>query len=427
LIPRKEPGLRHANGTLKAVVLAAGKGVRLWPLTENRSKHMIPVAGKPLVEHVISAIKSVGIRSFVLVVQYRGELVKKHLGDGSKLGVTIEYVDQPDVSGTANAIYVTQDKIGNNDFLVAYGDLFVTHRAIKSVVDMYRKRGRKPTIGLVPVSQPESYGIARVSKDLLTEIVEKPSSSQSPSNLANTGIYILSPSIFDHLQATVRSRRDEFEITDTISSMARSGIPVAFARIDPSDWQDIGRPWDVLTANARLLARLRRRIAGRIERGATVTGQVIIEEGAVVRTGTVIEGPAWVGEGAIVGPLAHIRAGTSLGRGSMIGPFSQVKNSIVMSHTKIPHLSYVGDSIIGEHSNLAAGTIVANLKFSDRTVRMRIKDSLVDTGLRKLGIVTGDNVKTGINVSLMPGVRISSGAVIPAGSVISEDVLSPQT
>ncbi|HXZ98590.1 MAG TPA: glucosamine-1-phosphate N-acetyltransferase, partial [Candidatus Acidoferrum sp.] len=192
------------------------------------------------------------------------------------------------------------------------------------------------------------------------------------------------------------------------------------------DWQDIGRPWDILSANARLLARSKRRIVGRIERGATVTGQVTIEKGAVIRTGTVIEGPAWVGEDAIIGPLAHIRPGTSLGRGSAIGAFSEVKNSIIMDHTKIPHLSYVGDSIIGEHCNLAAGTIVANLKFSDRPVRMRVKDNLVDTGLGKLGIVTGDNVKTGINVSFMPGVRVASGATVPPGSIVSEDVMSPR-
>jgi UDP-N-acetylglucosamine diphosphorylase/glucosamine-1-phosphate N-acetyltransferase len=420
------PGLRDANETLKAVVLAAGKGVRLWPLTENRSKHMIPIAGKPIVEHVISAIKSAGIRSLVVVTQYRSELVKRHLGDGSKLGVTIEYVNQPEVSGTANAISVTQDRIGNHDFLVAYGDLLVTARAIKRVTDAYKRKGRKPTIGLVAVSQPESYGIARISGDLLTEIVEKPGPRQSPGNLANTGIYVMNPIIFDHLQSTLRSGRGEFEITDTISSMAKSGVPVAWARIDPSDWQDIGRPWDILSANARLLARSRRRIAGRIERGATVTGQVTIEKGAVIRTGTVIEGPAWVGEDAIIGPLARIRAGTSLGRRSAIGAFCEVKNSIIMDHTKVPHLSYVGDSIIGEHCNLAAGTIVANLKFSDNTVRMRIRDNLVDTGLRKLGIVTGDNVKTGINVSFMPGVRIASGAIVPPGSIVSEDVMSPR-
>jgi UDP-N-acetylglucosamine diphosphorylase/glucosamine-1-phosphate N-acetyltransferase len=418
--------MRHSNGTLKAVVLAAGKGVRLWPLTENRSKHMIPVAGKPIVEHVISAIRSAGIRSIVLVTRYRSELVKKHIGNGSKLGVTVDYVDQPDISGTASAISMAQGQVGSNDFLVAYGDLVVTPRAIKRVVDMYRKKGRKPTIGLIPVSRPESYGMAKVSGDLLTEIIEKPSQSQSPSNLANTGIYVLNPTIFDHLQTTLRSGRGEFEITDTISSLAKTGTPVAWARIDPSDWQDIGKPWDLLAANARLLARSKRRIAGRIEEGAKVTGQVTIEKGALIRTGTVIEGPARIGEGAVIGPLAHIRASTCVGKRSTIGAFCEVKNSIIMDHTKIPHLSYIGDSIIGENCNLAAGTIVANLKLNDNTVRMRIKDSLVDTGLRKLGIVTGDNVKTGINASFMPGIRIASGAVIPACSVVSEDIMSPQ-
>ncbi len=418
--------MRHSNGTLKAVVLAAGKGVRLWPLTENRSKHMIPVAGKPIVEHVISAIRSAGIRSIVLVTRYRGELVKKHIGNGSKLGVTVDYVDQPDISGTASAISMAQHRVGSNDFLVAYGDLVVTPRAIKRVVDTYRKKGGKPTIGLVPVSRPESYGMAKVSGDLLTAIIEKPSQSQSPSNLANTGIYVLNPTIFDNLQTTLRSGRGEFEITDTISSLAKTGTPMAWARIDPSDWQDIGKPWDVLAANARLLARSKRRIAGRIEEGAKVTGQVTIEKGALIRTGTVIEGPARIGEGAVIGPLAHIRAGTCVGKRSAIGAFCEIKNSIIMDHTKIPHLSYVGDSIIGEHCNLAAGTIVANLKLNDNTVRMRIKDSLVDTGMRKLGIVTGDNVKTGINASFMPGIRIASGAVIPACSVVSEDVMSSQ-
>jgi bifunctional UDP-N-acetylglucosamine pyrophosphorylase/glucosamine-1-phosphate N-acetyltransferase len=387
---------------------------------------MIPVAGKPIVEHVIFAIRSAGIRSIVLVTRYRSELVKKHIGNGSKLGVTVDYVDQPDISGTASAISMAQDQVGSNDFLVAYGDLVVTPRAIKRVVDTYRKKGRKPTIGLIPVSRPESYGMAKVSGDLLTEIIEKPSQSQSPSNLANTGIYVLNPTIFDHLQTTLRSGRGEFEITDTISSLAKTGTPVAWARIDPSDWQDIGKPWDVLAANARLLARSKRRIAGRIEEGAKVTGQVTIEKGALIRTGTVIEGPARIGEGAVIGPLAHIRAGTCVGKRSAIGAFCEVKNSIIMDHTKIPHLSYIGDSIIGEHCNLAAGTMVANLKLSDNTVRMRIKDSLVDTGLRKLGIVTGDNVRTGINASFMPGIRIASRAVIPACSVVSEDVMSPQ-
>jgi bifunctional UDP-N-acetylglucosamine pyrophosphorylase/glucosamine-1-phosphate N-acetyltransferase len=207
--------------------------------------------------------------------------------------------------------------------------------------------------------------------------------------------------------------------------MAKSETPVTWTMIEKSDWLDIGRPWEALAANAQLLARSRRRIGGKVEKGATIIGQVAIQRGAIIRTGTVVEGPAWVGEDAILGPFAHVRAGTSIGKGVKIGNFCEIKNSIIMDHTRIEHLSYVGDSIIGERCNLGAGTIVANLKFNDKTVRMRIRDMLVDTDLRKLGTITGDNVKTGINSSIMPGIRITSGATIPPGVVVSADVMSP--
>jgi len=398
--------------------------VRLWPLTENRSKHMIPIAGRPIIEHVISAIKALGIRKLVLVTGYRDELIKAHLGNGAKLGVKIEHVRQPDVSGTANAVSVTQEKVGERDFLVVYGDVVVSPAAIEKVLSTHRMKDCRPTVGLVPVSNPESYGMARTSGEWITEIVEKPQRSKSPSNLANTGIYVLNSAIFDRLQATSRSGRGEFEITDAISSLARSGTQVAWTTIPSADWQDIGRPWDLLSANASLLARSRRSVNGSIERNVTIVGRVTIEKGAAVRTGTVIEGPAWIGKDAVIGPLAHIRAGTSVGRGAVIGNFCEIKNSIVMDGTHIHHLSYVGDSIIGEECNFGAGTIVANVKFNDKTVRMRIRDRLEDSNLRKLGTITGDMVRTGVNSSIMPGVRIASRAVVPAGSVVSTDVLS---
>lgn len=416
--------MRLSQQVAKAVVLAAGKGVRLWPLTENRSKHMIPVAGKPVIEHVVSAIKSAGIRALVLVTGYKDQLIRRHMGDGGKWGVKIEYVRQSDITGTASAVSVVREQVVDRDFLLVCGDIVVSPPAIRRVLDAHRRKGGKPTVGLVPVSRPESYGMARVSGEWLTEIVEKPQPSDSPSNLANTGIYILSPVIFDYLQTTPRSGRGEFEITDAISLLARSGAPVAWARIGASDWQDIGTPWDLLSANANLLARSKRSVSGTIERGVTITGRVTIQKGATVRTGTIIEGPAWVGKGAILGPFAHIRPATSIGKGAVIGNFCEIKNSIIMDGTHIQHLSYVGDSIIGEGCNLGAGTIVANVKFSNKTVRMKIRDRLEDSGLRKLGIFMGDNVRTGINSSIMPGIRIASGAIVPPGSVVSEDITS---
>ncbi|WP_455363416.1 bifunctional sugar-1-phosphate nucleotidylyltransferase/acetyltransferase [[Eubacterium] cellulosolvens] len=416
--------VRLSDRVAKAVVLAAGKGVRLWPLTENRSKHMIPVAGRPVIEHVVSAIRSSSIRRLVLVTGYEDELIKKHLGDGAKWGVKIEYVRQSDISGTASAVSVAREQVEGRDFLVVYGDVVVSTVAIRRVLDTYKMRGYKPTVGLVPVSRPESYGMAKTSEEWLTEIVEKPQPSASPSNLANTGIYVLSPIIFDYLETTSKSGRGEFEITDAISSLARTGAPVAWASIASSEWQDIGRPWDVLSTNANLLARSKRSVNGTIERGVVIKGRVTIEKEATVKTGSVIEGPAWIGKGATLGPFAHIRASTSIGREAVIGNFCEIKNSVVMDGAHIRHLSYVGDSIIGERCNLGAGTVVANVKFNDKTVRMKIRDKLEDSGLRKLGVIIGDDVKTGINCSIMPGVRIASGATVPPGSVVSEDITS---
>jgi len=416
--------LKASEQVAKAVVLAAGKGVRLWPLTENKSKHMIPVAGRPVIEHVVAAVKSAGIRSLILVTSYAEELIQKHLGNGAKWRVRIEYVHQPDISGTGSAVSAAREKLGDHDFLLVYGDVMVTPTAIRRVLETYRRKGRKPSVGLVPVSRPESYGMARVSGEWLIDIVEKPQAPASPSNLANTGIYVLGPTLFEHLEKILRSGRGEFELTDAISSLARGGASVAWAKIGASDWQDIGRPWDLLSANATTLARSKRSVNGTIEKGVTITGPVTIEKGATVRTGTVIEGPAWIGNGAVLGPLAHIRAGTSVGRRVVIGNFCEIKNSIIMDDTHIHHLSYVGDSVIGERCNLGAGTILANLKTNGKTVRMRIRDKLEDSGLRKLGVFTGDNVKTGINSSIMPGIRIASEAVLPPGSIVSEDVFA---
>lgn len=416
--------MKLSGQVAKAVVLAAGKGVRLWPLTESRSKHMIPVAGRPVIEHVVSAIRSSGIHTLVLVAGYEDELIKKHLGDGTKWGVKIDYVRQSDISGTASAVSVAREEVQDQDFLVVYGDVVVDSSAVRRVLDTYKKKGCTPTVGLVPVSRSESYGMAKTSGEWLVEIVEKPDLSASPSNLANTGIYALNPEIFDYLKETPRSGRGEFEITDAISSLAKSGQHVAWVSIAPSEWQDIGRPWDVLSANANLLARTRRSVIGSVERGAVIKGRVTIQKGATVRTGTIIEGPAWVGERASVGPFAHIRATTSIGREAVVGNFCEIKNSIIMDGAHIRHLSYVGDSIIGERCNFGAGTVIANVKFNDKTVRMKIRDKLEDSGLRKLGVITGDHVKTGINSSIMPGVRIASGATVPAGSVVSEDITS---
>ena len=149
---------------------------------------------------------------------------------------------------------------------------------------------------------------------------------------------------------------------------------------------------------------------------------VTVEEGARIRSGVYIEGPAFIGKGSDVGPNCFIRPHTSIGRNVRIGNACEVKNSIIMDKTHIGHLSYVGDSIIGENCNLGAGTTIANYRFDGETVKMAVKDSILDTGRRKLGVVLGDDVKTGINASLMPGVKVGNNSWIGPGITVHQDV-----
>jgi len=184
---------------------------------------------------------------------------------------------------------------------------------------------------------------------------------------------------------------------------------------------DIGRPWELLEANEWKLAELDRRIGGEIHDDAALHGSVVVEEGAVIESGVVVEGPALVRSGADVGPNAYVRGATLLAEDVHVGHGVEVKNTVVMSGTAVPHLSYVGDSLLGPGVNLGAGTQVANLRHDDEPVRQTVKGERVSTGRRKYGVVAGPGAKTGINTSLDPGVVLSAGATTLPGERIDRD------
>jgi bifunctional UDP-N-acetylglucosamine pyrophosphorylase/glucosamine-1-phosphate N-acetyltransferase len=179
---------------------------------------------------------------------------------------------------------------------------------------------------------------------------------------------------------------------------------------------DIGYPWDLIEANKMVVERLSKELGdefwkndGTIEENVQIRGRVKVGKGSVLKSGTYIEGDVVIGESCDVGPNAYIRGTTSLGNGCKVGGAAEVKNSIVMNGSKIPHHNYVGDSVIGEGCNLGSGTKVANLRLDDSHISVIIDDKRIDTGRRKLGVIMGDNVKTGIN------------SVIDVGTVIGSD------
>src|SRR5207237_1801652 len=163
---------------------------------------------------------------------------------------------------------------------------------------------------------------------------------------------------------------------------------------------------------------------GTVERGVHIRGLAVLEEGSVVKSGSYLEGPVHVGKRCQIGPNSYLRPCSSLGDDVKVGAGCEIKNSIVMMNTKIPHLSYVGDSILGEGCSLGAGTITANLRFDEAEIKSKLRGSWVNSERKKLGAVLGDGAKTGINVSILPGVTVGRRACVVPGAVVDRDVPS---
>jgi UDP-N-acetylglucosamine diphosphorylase/glucosamine-1-phosphate N-acetyltransferase len=407
---------------MKGVVLAAGEGVRLQPITATRPKHLIKIAGKPILEFCLEALKASGITEVIVVTHYMGDAIRQFFGDGERLGLKIAYVEQAEMLGTGNAVSVVEPYVDGN-FVLVYGDLMFSSDAVADVVSLFEAENPAAVIAAVPEDKLESYGVVELEKgNVVKRIIEKPASGEAPSNLANAGVYAFSKDVFEKLRQTKASVRGEWEITDALSLLIENGKTVLAAEISKDDWLDIGRPWDLLEANIWALRRMAHRVYGKVENGAHLIGPVTVAETARIRSGAYIEGPCFIDEGSDIGPNCYIRPCTSLGKNVRIGNACEVKNSIIMDETHVGHLSYVGDSIMCERCNLAAGTITANLRLDDGHVKMLVKGKVVDTGRRKLGAVLGDDVKTGINALLMPGVKVGIKSWVGANFTVNRDL-----
>jgi bifunctional UDP-N-acetylglucosamine pyrophosphorylase/glucosamine-1-phosphate N-acetyltransferase len=296
---------------------------------------------------------------------------------------------------------------------------------VKNVIALYGKEKPAAAMAVVPVKKTEEYGIVQLEDEKhVKRIVEKPKSEEAPTNLANAGIYVFSAEIFDKIRETKTSARGELELTDAVSLLLRAKKAVLAVKISRDDWTDIGRPWDLLEANRWALMKREHKVYGNIENGACIIGPVTVEETARIRSGAYIEGPAFIDEGSDIGPNCYIRPYTCVGKKVRIGNACEIKNSIIMDKVHVGHLSYVGDSIVGEDCNLGAGTITANYRLDSGTIKMVVKDKVVDSGRTKLGAVLGDNVKTGINALLMPGVKIGKNSQIGPNVVVYRDIVA---
>ena len=398
---------------MKAVILAAGEGNRMRPLTYTKPKVMLPLANKPILEHLVIEMKKAGVKDFTIVVGYHAETIRQHFGDGAKWGVSIDYVAQRKQLGTAHAVKMVEGLV-KDKFLLANGDVLLKADDIAKILAK-----DTTTLSLIEAKDTKDLGVVEVTGNKIKAIHEKV--EKPPGNLVNAGVYLLTSEIFPAIAKTEKSPRGEYELTDSLQILLGEKHDISWIRID--HWLNLSYPWDLLTANESLMMEIEQQNLGAIEENAVLKGLVSIGKGTVVRAGSYIQGPVIIGENCDVGPNCFIRPGTAIGDNCHIGSAVEIKNSIVMRGSKVPHHNYIGDSIIGEGCNLGAGTKIANLRLDKKDISVGI----VETGRRKFGAILGDEVQTGINTSINVGSLIGDHTCIGPGAVVSGVILPGST
>ena len=353
---------------MKGLILSGGKGTRLRPLTYTSAKQLVPIANKPVLFYGIEAIRDAGIRDIGIVVGDTHAEIRAAVGDGSRWGVRVTYIEQDAPRGLAHAVKISQDFIGTDPFVMYLGDNLLD-RGITHFVEEFGRERPAAQILLTKVSDPQMFGVAQLRDGQVVRLVEKP--KEWIGDLALVGVYMFGPEVFDAVSRIKPSFRNELEITDAIQNLIDQGLTVR-PHIVQGWWKDTGKLEDMLEANRLILDTFERRVEGTVDEQSRIEGKVVIEPGAIVECST-IRGPAVIGEGA---RIVH----------AYIGPFTSIMRGVEIHETEIEH------SIVLEGSSL-------------RNLANRVTDSLIGKNVRiyrepvkpsAYRFMLGDNSEVGI-------------------------------
>ena len=332
---------------MKGLLLAGGHGTRLRPLTFTGNKHLLPIANKPMILYGLEHLHSAGIREIGIILGPIKEGVVDTIGDGSKFGVNVTYIDQPEPKGLAHAVQVAESFLGKDSFVMYLGDNLLK-QGVHSFVSTFVNKELDCVVGVCPVDEPSSYGIAEMSGDKIVRLIEKPKAPRS--NLALIGVYVFGPRIFEAVKKIKPSWRNELEITDAIQELLAEGGKVEAEKVS-GWWKDTGKPEDLLEANQLVLSDLKSSNDGTISSETRITGSASIGKGCLTIGSVNVRGPAIIGNNCRIGPNVYIGPYTSIGNDCVLSE-TEIENSIVMKGSKIQSRERVVDSLIGSSSTI---------------------------------------------------------------------------
>jgi len=307
---------------MKGIILHGGHGTRLRPLTHTGPKQLLPIANRPMSEYCLDSIKETGITDVAIIIGGMGSnKVKEYYGNGKNFGVNITYIEQDEPRGIAHAIRLCKEFVNNEKFLVFLGDNII-QKPITDFVENFNKSDYDATVLLCEVDNPSRFGIADVENEKIVKITEKP--KKPASNLAVTGIYLLTPLIFEVIDNLKPSWRNELEITDALDNLLKQNDNIGYETITDY-WKDTGTPEDILNANRQVLEHICNQTGGN---------------------------PSIIGKNCKIDESASIGPNVSIGDDTIISSDVVIENSIIMSGCKIDGGLNIKDSIISANCHL---------------------------------------------------------------------------
>ncbi|MFI9723681.1 glucose-1-phosphate thymidylyltransferase [Streptomyces sp. NPDC052396] len=345
---------------MKALVLSGGSGTRLRPFSYSMPKQLIPIANKPVLEHVLENIRDLGVTEIGIIVGDRIHEIAPVLGDGSRFGVRITYIPQDKPRGLAHTVVLAREFLGDDDFVMYLGDNMLPEGVADIAAEFTAERPDAQVV-VYKVPNPTAFGVAELGPDgEVLRLVEKP--KEPKSDLALIGVYFFTPAIHQAVASIAPSARGELEITDAIQWLVTQGADVR-AREYAGYWKDTGKVEDVLECNRHLLEDLTAEVAGEVDEASVLTGAVVVEAGArVVRSR--IEGPVVIGAGTVVED-SHLGPHTAIGRDNVLRR-AGLTYSITLDGAEVSDVRGLHGSLIGRQA-VVGGSAQHRLVVGDHT------------------------------------------------------------
>jgi len=401
---------------MQVMILTAGFGKKLEPLTETRPKPMIEICGKPLLSQIFSSVREIGVNRVDVVIGHHGSKIVDYYSEHPMSDLSIHYHQQESPEGVGDAILSCKSSIASTDFfMLVYGDILFSRNMLGNLLNSFKSM-KKPIASVCLTHDSRDFGNIYMNHEMrIEDIIEKPERTDL-GNYILAGAFILPGTIVDYIS------RCEGRFIDSLKLLSQEeGL---FASIWEGEWVDLGYPWDILAANRSVMKGWKTSSisADLVQKpGSQIIGPVVIEPGVVIEAGANILGPCFIGSGSFIGHNTLLRHYTSIGANSIVGFGVEMKNSVLFRNAEIGRLSFLGDSVIGERVNIGSGTVMVNINLDQTTVQVGLNGERYDSRLRKLGSLIGDNCWIGAGHTLLPGTKISTGSIISHHSTLSSD------